>query len=262
MKLASEESALLDDLEGAFSGDAAKMAKLLGTEVTVGYANALGWSYTKKLDVAGVSYGISVDFGFDLGDAAKDSVKELLGVGKEGLAELSKEFTVGKWEGGILHGIRSALGGGWRVIKDVFKFPHASWELLKEGFTKGIAEHLSPEKIKEGMAASLEPGFGLFKVKLGHEGVRAEKTNRYWGPEDLEGPVRAMRFLNVELESVIGSAGYKGIDALELLGNKGWSETLSFPQLGEGDAKLEVGLPKSKVSATLLEVSGGYATGG
>jgi hypothetical protein len=258
MKLASEEGSMLSELKDAFTGDLAKAAKLLGTEVTVSYQNALGpeWSYTKKLDIAGISYGISVDLGIGLGDVAKDSAKELLG-GQDEWNELVELFTQVTWAGGIRNALRAVVSGGWRAVKLIFKFPRASWEIVKASFK----ENFNVEKIKQKMAEKLEPGFSLLKIKIGHDGVRADSTNRFWGPGDLDGPVRSVRFLNAAVATPIGEAGYKGIDALELLGNKGWSDNLSFPQLGEPDTKLETQL-NAKVEVTLLEVSGGYAVGG
>lgn len=262
LKLASEETSLWSDLKDAFSGDAARMARALGTEVSVSYQNSLGaeWNYEKKLEVAGLSYGISVDFGANLGDAAKETAKELLG-GGEAVKELGERFLEAKWDGGILAGIRAVLAEGWSLIRSLVRFPHASWEILKQGFRKTLSEAFTPSGFKEKLAEHLEPGFSFFKVKLGHEGVKAEPTNRYWGPGDLDGPVRSVRFLDASIATPVGEAQYKGIDALELLGNKGWSDTLSFPQLGEGETKLEGGV-SAKVAVTLLEVSAGYAVSG
>ena len=257
MKLASEEGSLYEELKGAFTGDLAKAAKLLGTEVTVSYQNGLGaeWSYEKKLAVAGVSYGISIDLGLGLGEIAGDSAKELLG-GQEEWNELKQAFAEATWEGGVRSGLSAVIKGGWSALKLIWKFPRASWEVVKASFK----ENFNADKIKEKMAEKFEPGFSLLKIKIGHEGVKADPTKRYWGPGDLDGPVNTVRFLNAGVATPVGEAEYKGIDALVLLGNKGWSENLSFPQLGEGETKLENQL-NAKIEVTLLEVSGGYATG-
>jgi hypothetical protein len=255
MKLASEEGSLLDELKAKFTGDGSIAAKLLGTEVTVSYQNALGpeWNYEKKLDIAGLKYGISVDLGPGLGDVAKKSAKDLLG-GQEEWSELVEVFTLAKWQNGIRSALAAAIKGGWSFVKLIWKFPRASWEIVKASFK----ENFNPDKIKEEIGKNLEPGFGRLKIKIGHEGVRADRTYRYWGPEDLNGPVTGMRLLNAGIATPVGEAEYKGIDALELLGNKGWSENLSFPQLGEGETKLENQL-NAKIEVTLGEISGGYA---
>jgi hypothetical protein len=179
----------------------------------------------------------------------------LLG-GQEEWNELVQAFTEAKWENGILSALGAVIKGGWSAAKLIWKFPRASWEIAKASFK----ENFSPDKIKEQMTKKLEPGFSLLKITIGHDGVKADPTKRYWGPGDLDGPVKAVRFLNGGITTPVGEADYKGIDALELLGNKGWSENLSFPQLGEGDAKLENQL-NAKIEVTLADVSGGYATG-